>query len=88
MARPYRYERDLDKRYDVATEEAYRIEEMENNLKHAISTAEDLEQTHSAFDGVPDLLRGVLSDIADERAQLEQMCDEMWHEMRLRGDVQ
>lgn len=87
MTRPYRFERDLDVRYDNLTEQVEDIKEMEEKLKEAIETAEEMEKTYSAFDGVPHLLNGVLSDIADERARLEQMCDDLWNEMEMRGDV-
>lgn len=87
MTRPYRYERDLDVRYDKLTEQVEDIRDMEEKLKEAIGTAEEMEKTYPAFDGVPHMLTGVLSDIADERARLEQMCDDLWNEMELRGDV-
>lgn len=87
MNRPYRFEKDLDRRYDDLTEQVEDIKGMEKHLSGAIDTAEEMEKTYPVFNGVPGLLRGVLSDIADERARLEQMCDDMWTEMTLRGDV-
>lgn len=87
MNRPYRFEKDLDRRYDDLTEKVEDIKGMEKHLGGAIDTAEEMEKTYPVFNGVPGLLRGVLSDIADERARLEQMCDDLWNEMELRGDV-
>ncbi len=87
MNRPYRFEKDLDRRYDDLTEQVEYIKGMEKHLNGAIDTAEEMEKSYPVFNGVPGLLRGVLSDIADERARLEQMCDDLWNEMELRGDV-
>lgn len=90
MARPYRWDRseEINDRYDAGTEEAYRMERMEKQLQGAIETAEQMEPRYSKFEGVPELLRGVLSDVADERAQLEESLNDMWDELRLRGEAE
>lgn len=87
MTRSYRFERDLDLRYDELSEEIYRVQGMEEQLKGAIETAAQMERTRSAFDGVASLLQTVLCDIAQDREEMQKSADEIWEEMSLRGDV-
>lgn len=86
MTRPFRFEKDLDVRYDKLTEEIYRISNMEEQLKGAIETAAQMERTYSAFDGVAGLLQSVLVDIDNQRIEMQRVADDLWNEIELRGE--